>query len=108
MSTLLRNQLFDPTLTGLVYGATQAKSPLRKLWQDIYISCGSRTWFARTNDEHADFPRDLNRRLMGFWQVKRPQEFSKEFLKPCKYHEHKDSQGEHVPSASVSNDETSS
>lgn len=88
VSVLVATHLFDPTLTELIYENTPPSSPLRKLWQDVYIFCGSTSWLDDRHGIHSDFVLDLSRRQMGFWQGLRPQDGAKMLVEPCAYHEH--------------------
>jgi hypothetical protein len=84
---------FDPRLAGIVYDNTMDRSPLRRLWQDIYVWAGNPTWL----DEgqlgefiHAVFTLDLSRYQMqmmrGQGPVRPPYEDA--HLGGCWYHEH--------------------
>lgn len=90
MSLLMTTHLFDPSLTNLVYDCTPPASPLRKLWLDIYIFCGSPSWLDDSHDPHPDFTIELSRKQMGFWLGARPVDGARFLLEPCTYHEHED------------------
>ena len=104
ISLLLTSRLFDPTLSGLVYDSTPPASALRRLWQDIYIFCGSPSWLDDTFDPHTDFAIDLSRRQMAFLQGFRPQDGANVLLKPCSYHEHDSGKCYRVASVPVLSD----
>ena len=101
ISLLLSTHLFDPSLTNLVYECTTSGSPLRKLWQDIYLFAGSSAWLDDVHDPHPDFAVELSRQQMGLWQGQRPQYGAKVFLQPCAYHEHGDQPCYRASSVSV-------
>ena len=54
ISLLISKHVFDPALTSLIYQSTLQTSPLRKLWQDIYIFCGSSSLLDDSHDPYSD------------------------------------------------------
>lgn len=84
VSLLVQTHLFDPTLSTLVYDSTTPNSPLRKLWQAIYIFCGSASWLSDTNAPHPQFSLDLSRKQMQSL----PAGGTSILLEHCRYHEH--------------------
>lgn len=90
ISLLLGTQLFDPSLTSLVYESTHAQHRLRRLWQDIYITCGSPSWLDEQYDPHPEFAIDLSRRQLSSWPGACPQGGASVLCEPCRYHEHAD------------------
>lgn len=69
ISLLISKHVFDPGLTSLIYQSTLQTSPLRKLWQDIYIFCGSSSRLDDSHDPHPDLAIYLSPRQLSFWQV---------------------------------------
>lgn len=100
-SLLFTTQVFNPKLTQLVYDMTPQGSPLRKLWQDIYLLCGSPSWLDDVHDPDSDFAVELSRRQMRFT---RPQHGAMALLDPCSYHEHEDGKCYITSSISVLNE----
>jgi hypothetical protein len=84
---------FDPRLAGIVYDNTMDRSPLRRLWQDIYVWAGNPSWL----DEgqlgefiHAEFTLDLSRYQMQMMRGQGPAgpPYEDAHLGGCGYHEH--------------------
>ena len=85
---------FDPRLTNLVYDNTTEKSPLRRLWQEVYFWAGSPSWLdeAQLGDfVHAEFTLDLSkfhmRMIRGGGSMSAPYEDC-HLGSGCVYHEH--------------------
>jgi hypothetical protein len=67
VDALCKDQVFDVGLTNYVYEHTTATSPLRRLWQDIYMWAGNPTWLDENvipEPLNGDFAVDLSRRQM--------------------------------------------
>ncbi|KAK5134579.1 hypothetical protein LTR08_006365 [Meristemomyces frigidus] len=91
IDTLRSTSKFDVRLTGLVYDNTTERSPLRRLWQDIYIWASNPSWL----DEefvgdfiHAELLLDLGKRHMMFNNGQRPASVPYLQESACGYHEH--------------------
>lgn len=91
--TLRTTGRFDPRLANLVYENTMEHSPLRRLWQDIYVWAGSPGWL---NEEqlgeyiNAEFTLDLSRYQMRM--IRNEGTMSPPYedagMGGCAYHEH--------------------
>ena len=85
---------FDPRLGNFVYDNTMERSPLRRLWQDIYVWAGNPGWLdeAQLGDFiHAEFTLDLSRYQMKMIRGEGPASppYEDGSLGPgCLYHEH--------------------
>lgn len=90
------SRLFDSHLAHFVYENTMEDSPLRKLWQDIYVWAGNPLW---QEEKHlgrvanAEFTLDLSRYRMRMWYgpgSDKPQSppYEGPALGGCTYHVH--------------------
>lgn len=88
---LLEQRRFDTRLTNEVYENTPSDSPLRRLWQDIYVHAGLSEWLdekATGGPVSAEFLLDVARLQMRVTQA------SGEMIAPyldgsqCQYHSH--------------------
>ena len=89
---LRQTSFFDPRLTNLVYDNTPAQSPLRRLWQDVYVWSGNPGWLdENTLGEfvHAEFALDLSRYQMKLNRGQGPSSAPYVGV-TCVYHEHAD------------------
>ncbi|KAK3713751.1 hypothetical protein LTR37_008237 [Vermiconidia calcicola] len=87
---LCRSSFFDPRLTNIVYENTPVNSPLRRLWQDIYVWSGNPDWLDKStlgDFIHAEFTLDLSRYQMNLNRGVGPT--SAPYVGSlCTYHEH--------------------
>ncbi len=92
-----KTKMFDPRLTHAVYDNTPARSPLRRLWQDVYMWLGVTSWLDEEvlgGPVHGGFATDLSRRQMemrgctSFPAVLQPAD--------CRHHEHQEGKCHHV------------
>lgn len=85
-------KLFDIRLTNVVYDNTPPDSPLRRLWQDVYVWSGNPNWLDENNVGdfvHAEFALDLSKYQMILARGQVPQ-FAPYMggAWTCGYHEH--------------------
>lgn len=88
---------FIPSLSRLVFDNTPSRSPLRKLWLDIHILCGSPGWLKDSEEYPQDFLLEMSRRSMrghslnkSSGQGGRQEPGAHTIFESCRYHEHED------------------
>jgi hypothetical protein len=84
---------FDARLGNMVYDNTPERSPLRKLWQDVYVFAGNPSWLDEDwlgDFVHAEFTLDLSKYHMRMMRGQGPSgaPYEGAFLGECYYHEH--------------------
>lgn len=87
---LRTTSVFDPRLTSSVYDNTPPESPLRRLWQHVYVWSGNPDWLDEStlgDFVNAEFALDLSRYHMAINRGQGPA--SAPFVdSTCVYHEH--------------------
>lgn len=84
---------FDPRLANFVYDNTVEQSPLRRLWQDIYVFAGNMSWLdeGRLGEFiHAEFTLHLSQYYMRMKEGQGPLNppYEDHNLGGCIYHDH--------------------